>query len=128
MSAQKRRSDIESDPTKEPRFAAAVELVGRTGADQFQMRYSDEESPTVWVALALYGDQWECAAAMHPLRALFRLCETLMDGGTCIHCNRPAGFSPDLDPSPMPLSKEVCWYQWDPELKTYRRGCEGDGK
>jgi hypothetical protein len=26
----------------------------------------------------------------------------------------------------MPLNESVCWYQWDPEMKTFRRGCEGD--
>jgi len=24
------------------------------------------------------------------------------------------------------LGPELCWTQWDPELKTYRRNCEGD--
>ena len=55
--------------------------------------------------------------------AVFRLCDQVIDGGTCTHCNRPTGFTPDLDP--MPLDDIVCWYQWDPELSEFRRGCAG---
>jgi hypothetical protein len=24
------------------------------------------------------------------------------------------------------VAQVVCWYRFDPELKTFRRGCEGD--
>lgn len=106
----------------DPRFGPAVELLGRTGAAQFQIRYCDESPPTVWIAAARWGANWETAAAMTPTRALFRLCDQVIDGGRCQHCGRPAGFTPDLDA--MPAGPLVCWYQWDPELATFRRGCE----
>lgn len=100
-------------------------MIGRTGASNFQMRYQDDEEPTVWIAIAQYDDgRFECAAAPDIVTATFRLCDTLIDGGVCTHCQRPTGFSPDLDP--LPLAAHVCWYQWDPELGTFRRGCEGD--
>jgi hypothetical protein len=105
----------------DPRLAPAVELLGRTGAAQFAIRYCDEDRPIVWIATALWGRHWETAAAMTPLEAVFRLCDQVLDGGQCTHCKRPTGFTPDLDP--MPLDRLVCWYQWDPELVTFRRGC-----
>lgn len=127
MSPRKRRSDIRKEPHRDPRLAAAVELIGRTGADQFQIWFCEEEKPPlVWIAAALYEDTWECAASVNPLRALFRLCDQLIDGGECLHCKRPTGFVPDIEPTIM--NEFVCWYQWDPELKTFRRGCAGDGK
>jgi hypothetical protein len=107
------------------RIPAAVDLLGRTGADEVQLRYSDDEKPVVWMAIARWRDRWEAAAAMTPARALFRLLDEVVDGGQCQHCNRPTGFSPDLDA--LPLDALICWYQWDPELRTFRRGCAGDG-
>jgi hypothetical protein len=112
------RSDFE-----DPRFIPAVDLLRRTGADGFQIRYCDEEEPVIWMAAAEWGGHWEVAASMNPVEAVFRLCDKVIDGGTCIHCHRPAGFVPDFDP--MPVEELVCWYQWDPENRTFRRGCEG---
>jgi hypothetical protein len=108
---------------EDPRLTPAVDLLGRTGASEFQIRYCDEDKPVVWIAAARWGDHWECAAATHPMGAIFRLCDEVIDGGQCRHCGRPAGFAPDLDT--MPLEPLVCWYQWDPERKTFRRNCAG---
>jgi hypothetical protein len=60
---------------------------------------------------------------MNPLRAIFRLLDEVVDGGTCQHCHRPTGFEESMDP--MPLDKLVCWYQWDPSTKKFQRGCAG---
>jgi hypothetical protein len=109
------------DPEKDAQLTAAANLIGHTGAAEFQIRYCDEEKPTIWIAAARWGDQWESAAAMAPLLAVFRLCDEVIDGGQCQHCHRPTGFHPDINP--MPMDKMICWYQWDPELKTFRRGC-----
>ena len=114
-------------PADDPRFIAATEMIGRTGASAFQIRYSDDEEPTIWLTVAQYeGDRFECAAGRDPLAAILRLCGQLIDGGICTHCSRPTGFSADLDA--LPLAEHVCWYQWDPELKTFRRGCEGEAR
>jgi len=110
-----------ASPVDDPRLPAAVAMLGRTGAAEYQTRYCDEQKPTVWIAAARWGKHWEAAAAMDPVTATFRLCDQVIDGGMCKHCNRPTGFSPDLDP--LPLGEHVCWYQWDPELATFRRGC-----
>ena len=108
----------------EERFLAGVKMVQRTGSSQFQLRWSDDEQPIVWFAVALYKDgNWDTAAGRNPWVAVGRLLETLVDGGTCTHCNRPTGLDPDSIDT-MPLNDLVCWYQYDPELKTFRRGCE----
>lgn len=111
-----------TDPGLDPRFAAAVDMLGRTGAEEFQMRWCEEEQPVVWMALARWKGTWEVAAATDPSRALFRLCDQVIDGGICQHCSKPTGFALEL--GDMPLPDHVCWYQYDPELATIRRGCE----
>jgi hypothetical protein len=113
-------------PVEDRQLTAALDLLGHTGAVEVKFWYCDEEKPPlVWVAAARWqGRGWECAAAPHhPLAAVFRLCDQIIDGATCTHCNRPTGFTPDLDT--MPLDTLVCWYQWDPELSEFRRGCSG---
>lgn len=106
----------------DPRYVAAVDLIGRTGASEFKVGYTDEDAPpVVWYAAAKWGPHWQVAGALSPLSAMFRLLELVMDGGTCMHCKRPSGFEPSTDP--MPLNQMVCWYQWDPSTKTYKRGC-----
>lgn len=121
----------------DPRLVGAVDLLGRTGAKETQVRYCDEEQPVVWMVAALYDvvpvddpdaagvEHWEVAAALEPVRAALRLCELVIDGGRCRHCHRPTGLEPDHIET-MPFNRAVCWYQWDPELRTFRRGCEGD--
>jgi hypothetical protein len=115
-----------ADAELDPRAAAAVAMIGRTGAEQVQIRYQDDEEPVVWIAVARWpGDRWETAAGLDATRAVLRLCENVIDGGECTHCHRPTGFEPDQIDT-MPAAGAVCWYQWDPELETFRRGCEGD--
>jgi hypothetical protein len=112
------------DITKDPRIMAAIDLVGRTGANEFQFRFADDERPTIWMAIGRWDDTYEVGASTSPDVAIFRLLDEIIDGGTCTHCNKPAGFEESINP--MPLSDLVCWYQWDPELKVFRRGCGGD--
>lgn len=118
------------------KLTAAVDAVRRTGAKEVQIRYDDEQDPIVWVAVAGHSvrggrpvkngkvNAWTPAAGMDPLQAMLTLAETLYDGGSCVHCGRIAGFDAGFDQ--MPLAEHVCWVQWDPELKVFRRGCEGD--
>lgn len=110
---------------EDPRFIATVELIRRTGASSFQVRYSDDEEPVVWLAVANFQspEAWEVGAGQTPLRAIWRLAETLLDGGQCRHCERPTAVTDDWT-GRMPLDELVCWYRYDPELKTYRRSCE----
>lgn len=119
--------DPTRDPKLNPKFNAALDLLRRTGMSEFQIRYSDDEKPVVWLAVGRWGrngkDAHEVACALNPVRAVLRLCEQIVDGGSCTHCNRLTGFEAD-QVGPLLLDKTFCWYQWDPELKTFRRGCE----
>lgn len=123
------------DP-QDPRMPAAIDLLQRTGMREFQLRYSDESEPVVWMAVGKWAINgkgspvpkggrpvWESASAISPLRAVLRLCDQMIDGGQCGHCGKPTGVTDEWRHS-MPLSQIVCWYQYDPECKTFRRGCE----
>ena len=129
------------DPrTLDPRFIAGVQMIERTGARSFRVGYSapDEGEPVVWYAVASYGLNpstgrpmprggritHEASAALDPVRAVLRLCEQLIDGGTCAHCGRHTIFVADSDTAV--LDELGCVYAWDPELSTYRRNCEGE--
>jgi hypothetical protein len=107
---------------------ASVDMLRRVGASEVQIRYQDDEHPNVWMAVAgiKMGDKtvYETDAALSPTKAIVRLIERLIDGGICRHCARPTGITTEIDV--MPLGRAICWYQYDPELKTFRRGCEGD--
>jgi hypothetical protein len=120
----------------DPRLAAGADLVRRTGAKEFQIRYSDDQQPTVWIAVASFTERdgrpvssgkinaHKVGAALDPVSAILSLLDELIDGSQCTHCGRPAGVAHDL--AAMPLGDHICWYQFDPELVTYRRACEGD--
>lgn len=129
-------------PEVDDRFLAAVDLVRRTGASDFQIRYQDELEPTVWIAVAghyvLHGQPvtvdtpgreqaWTTSSSLDPGRAVVALAATLLDGGSCVHCDRPSALEP-YDLGTQLLDELVCWTQYDPELKTYRRGCEGSDR
>lgn len=130
----------EPNPFDDPRVTAMLDMLERTGIRKFQLRYEDSDEPVVWMALALHlldGDgrpvaeggrpSWRVAASLHPVGAVFELLEALIDGGTCRHCSRPTGIT--LDHDGMPLDALFCWYAYDPELSTFRRGCEDpDGR
>lgn len=110
---------------RDPRFVAAIELIGRTGGSQFQLRYSDDDEPTVWMAVGRWPYGSEAAAALDPLRAVLRLLDQVVDGGTCAHCGKPSGVTDDFS-SDMPMAEVFCWYVFDPELAVFRRSCEGE--
>ena len=127
----------EHPPVDDPVFMAALDLLRRTGASSFQIRYQDDEQPTVWIAVGEWKTtdgmptpdgadiRHEAAGALHARTALLRLLEQVLDGGKCMHCQRPSGMEADSIDT-MPANELICWYQYDPELKTFRRGCEGN--
>lgn len=110
---------------RDQRFGAALDLIKRTGALAVQIRYSDDEEPTVWFVVAEYEREGkklhETAAAMNPFTAAMRLVDQLVDGAECVHCHKPIH-----DLNPTPLDDLFCWYVYDPELKKFRRSCEGN--
>lgn len=130
----------DGDNSDDPRFTAALDLLRRTGAQSFQIRYQDDEQPVVWMAVVehLVGPDrrpvpaseggamvWEVDAGHTPLEAVLRLCARLVDGGYCVHCHRGTAFAETHDETTF-ADELICWTQYDPELKTFRRACEGD--
>lgn len=109
--------------------AALADLVGRTGASQLQVRESNEEDPTVFVAVAVYPDgRFESDSGRLPIDAIWRVAERLVDGGQCTHCRKATGLlepEGDLSAKSMRFLGEVlCWYTYDPVAKRYRMGCQ----
>jgi hypothetical protein len=126
---------VTDKPALDDRALAAIDVIKRTGAESFQIRYSDDEQPVVWLAVVTWrinrqgiptkhgaGRAHEAAAALTPDLAIYRLAEQIVDGGTCAHCGRPAAFNPDL--SPTILDEALCWWAWDPETSTYVQACQ----
>jgi hypothetical protein len=122
---------------RDPRYVAAIELIRRNGARELQLRYDNEQTPIVWVAVAGFSvvdgmpsqqgeiNAHQAAGGLDPLKAIFALCRACLDRrGVCTHCGRNTMFDEEF--SPQPLEAFYCWYQWDPELKIFRRGCEGE--
>lgn len=126
-----------ADSPEDPRFQAAIDLIRRTGAQSFQIRYSDDEQPIVWMAVGEWffkdgvpvasgGEKrFDVAAGMGPVGAVMRLLEQIIDGGTCAHCGKMTSIEPDFTKQTF-ADELVCWYIYDPELITFRRSCEGD--
>lgn len=115
-----------ADPKDDPRFIAAVDLIGKSGGTSFQIRYDEEQDPVVWVAVAeIRGGAWECAGGRTPAQAAVRLAEAMYDGGFCAHCGKPAGVSTDWR-ADHPLATIVCWHIFDPETERFRRSCAGE--
>lgn len=125
----------------EKRLLAALDLLRRTGACAVQLRHSDDDDPVVWLVIAehraLRGRpvpadtkgarrSFAVGAGLTPIAAALRVCEELVDGGKCAHCGRPTAVDTESVPDVMPLPMAICWYQYDPELATFRRACEGD--
>lgn len=114
------------------RFVACLDLVGRTGAVGVDVRWSDDEEPTIWMVVARYRNGAEVGAGLDPLVAATRLLETMIDGvGRCGHCGRPTGVTFERQrEQPQPLEAgegvTICWFVYDPETKKFRRSCEGE--
>lgn len=124
---------------KDPRYVAAIKLIERQGAKEFQIRYDEEQDPIVWVATAGFAihngkigrsgkvNAHQCGAGLNPLTAIFSLCHNSLDRrGLCLHCHRNTMFDENFEINPDTLTDAYCFYQWDPENSTFRRGCEGD--
>lgn len=113
---------------EEQRLMAAVDMLRRCGAREVQVRFQDDEQPVVWnvvgrFVLTTQGavEAWEVGAGFSPWGAAEALLERVIDGGRCVHCGKPAGFTTEW--GDQPLADAVCWTKWDPELATYRRSC-----
>jgi hypothetical protein len=112
----------------DPRFVAGVDLIGRSGASEVQIRYDDEQDPVVWIAYAKWKHGEEAAGCLDPLGAVMRLLRLIIDpakGSKCAHCGRPSDITDDWANAPT-SDGEVCLLVFDPETKAFRRSCEGE--
>lgn len=122
-------------------YVAAVDMLRRMGATEIEIRHDDpaEYDPVAWVVMVTLDPRvgerlgrgavelHECAASTNPTTAIYRLLEQMMDGGQCRHCGRPSSVERDWA-APSLAPSLICTYQYDPELGTFRRACEGDTK
>ena len=114
------------DPN-DPKFLQGIDLLRRTGMTSFRVGHTDEEEdapPVIWHCTGTWRKAIECAAALDPTEALMRLCERVIDGGLCTHCKQLTIFIHDVVDPGEALEMMGCVYAWDPELLTFRRGCE----
>ncbi|MGE0342544.1 MAG: hypothetical protein AB7O86_05710 [Porticoccaceae bacterium] len=114
------------DIRDEVRLKASVDMLRRTGAVEVQIRWSDDEEPTVWMAVARMNDGWDTASASTAGMAAYRLAELLLDGSRCVHCGRVSSLYDDFSDSVDEQVPFICWYVFDPETERFRRSCEHD--
>lgn len=122
----------------DPRHLALIDLFRRFGAAEFSIGYADDVFPdvTVWLTLARLHPTIVERSGYDPTVPVYRtgsgttigqaleaLTERMTEGAVCRHCGRPAAVEHDHGTAWPPL---ICAYQWDPELKTYRRSCTPD--
>ena len=108
----------------DPKIEAGVNMLRRAGAQIIDFRYQDDQPPTVWMTVATWPDgKWEVAAGHNIVISTMRLLAAVLNGGICVHCKRVTAFEADFEKG-TPAESVVCWYVYDPELKTIRRGCE----
>jgi hypothetical protein len=115
----------EDGSPQDPRFTATLDLLRRMGASEVQIRYDEEQDPIFWLVVGRWGDTYEGDTALTPLRAAVRLAERVGDGGVCAFCARPAAVSDDWR-APTILDEHFCWWVYDPETESFRRGCEAE--
>jgi hypothetical protein len=118
------------------RLGAGVDLVGRTGAQQFEVGYDprydergnelpdDAPGPWVWWAQASYRGRGRVRAHGYPRPdlAVEALARRLLDGGACVHCGRVVRLASGDQ-------RTVC--RWRRVGARWMRGCElrrGAGK
>lgn len=104
-------------------------LMGKlVDVEYFELHVCGELDFSVYTAVAggtnADGEMIYCVgASVQDLDAMNDLLRKLIDGGICLRCGKHTAFEAEVVGS-MPGSETLCWIQWDPELKRYRRGCE----
>ena len=78
-----------------PAIVAAVGVVGRSGAAQFEIGWLDDSYPHRWWASAKY--QGRRITGEHPSKpdiAVDRLVHKMLHGGLCVHCGDRINLTP----------------------------------
>lgn len=112
-------------------IAAVADLVGRTGATDFNVEWHELENAgpkgprIVWFVYAGYPSGiWEVGASHSPVKAAIRCAEAVVEGGRCTHCNRMTTVD-DRWQNPIPHGDDAPWcaYVYDPSTNTFVRSC-----
>lgn len=98
---------------------AAVDLVGRSGARQFQVGYLHDNVPADqagWYATAVYrGAKLIAENHKGPVEAAEALARRVLDGGHCAHCHKPVALGDTV-------ALSAC--RWTRHGARWVRGCE----
>src|SRR6476646_5152805 len=82
-----------------PIFLAAVDVIAHTGVKTYEIRWCEEQEPTIWFAMSTHildGKPLHTVyAGFNPDEATVGLAEKLIDGGVCTHCHKMTIFEPD---------------------------------
>jgi hypothetical protein len=118
---------MEAKSPEDPVFVAAYDFIARTGAKSIQLRYEDDNEPTIWNVYIDYGYGHAVGAGLDPMRALKKVMDEIVDGGACAHCGRVTALADDWEADQL-ADEAICWIVYDPELQKFRRSCEGETK
>lgn len=102
------------------RLVAAVDLVGRSGATNFELGWLDDDVPVEdarWWAKAQYrGARLTVEDHAGPVEAAEALACRILDGGTCTHC----GGTTVIGPAPTTVGAACRWTRTG---NRWERGC-----
>lgn len=110
------------------RVAAAVDMLRRTGIKKFSLRYQEDDTPTVWIAVGTWEGGHVAGVGFTPDNAALDLLERTIDGGRCNHCQRQTVVidgAPEAEFWSEIERLDGCIYWYDADTKRYRRDCEG---
>lgn len=97
-------------------LTAAVEVIGRTGARQFEVAYDDDVEPVVWNASCSYqGARVFVEGYTSPDTAADALARKLIEGGQCVVCGGRITTT-------LPVPKGCSWRRVGAH---WLRGCDG---
>lgn len=114
---------MNQDQLHEPQLLAAIEVVGRANASDFEVGYlEDADDPTVmrwWATARWRGTRVTVEGHRTPGLAAEALARRLLEGGTCTHCGRRIALT--LHRPKGSARKKLCaWRRVD---LTWVRGC-----
>lgn len=107
---------------------AGIEMLRRSGQSDFQLGFFDDVKPIVWVVMGHWNREGRehhvPGCGLTPEQAVMDLCERVMDGGKCTHCDRVTAFhKPDEPPLPDFMTGHLCYWEYHEDAKRFLRGC-----
>lgn len=111
-------TDRKLSASEEKLLVASVDIIGRTGAKNFEVGYLDDDQPDSWYAQAGYhGSKIISANHSGPVEAADALARKLVNGGKCTHCGKTVRL-----PNGTAFNKKYCYYFLVGGVK-WTRGC-----